>query len=151
MSIDGVGKIGPATTTKIGKTGATGAKSGADFSRLVENGGEAAATGEISAAQGVTSIDSLLALQEVDEVGERRTKAKKRANGLLDELDNIRHGLLMGEISPAQLHLLRNRIAAERPGVDDPKLAALLDEIELRAAVELAKLEEAAGNSGNLA
>ncbi len=146
MSIDGVGKIRPTTTTKIGKTGA---KTGADFSRLVENGSEAAATGEVSATQSVGSIDSLLALQELDEIGERRTKAKKRANGLLDELDNIRHGLLAGEISPAQLHLLRNRIAAERPGVDDPKLTALLDEIELRAAVELAKLEEAARDPGN--
>jgi hypothetical protein len=140
MSIDGVGKI---RSTPAAKTGKTSSKGGADFSRMVENETETAASGEVSAAQGVSSIDSLLALQEVDEVGERRTKAKKRASGLLDELDNIRHGLLMGEIPPHQLHLLRNRIALERPGVDDPKLAALLDEIELRAAVEMAKLEEA--------
>jgi hypothetical protein len=141
MSIDGVGKIRSTTTAKTGKTSSKG---GADFSRLVESETETAASSEISVAQSVASVNSLLALQEVDEVGERRTKARKRATGLLDELDNIRNGLLAGEIPQHQLHLLKNRIAAERPGVDDPKLAALLDEIELRAEVELAKLEEAA-------
>ncbi len=95
------------------------------------------------APQALSGIDALLGLQEVDDVTERKARAKKRATGLLDQLDDIRNCLLMGEMPPHQLNALRNCIAQEKIGVDDPRLAGLLEEIDLRAEVELAKLEAA--------
>ena len=63
---------------------------------------------------------------------------------MLDRLDDIRIALLTGSLPRAQLeslrHLAREQIAPE----DDPQLAAILDEIELRVAVELAKLDKVA-------
>ena len=59
---------------------------------------------------------------------------------LLDELDQIRIGLLTGSLPRATLERLAARVEAKRHRVDDPSLIQILDEIELRAAVELAKL-----------
>ncbi|MEX0815276.1 MAG: flagellar assembly protein FliX [Dongiaceae bacterium] len=52
----------------------------------------------------------------------------------------MRHGLLAGAIPLAGLEDLARVLRAHRGDVDDPRLADLLDHIDLRAAVELAKL-----------
>ena len=63
---------------------------------------------------------------------------------MLDHLDEIRMGLLLGTIPMARLEQLAQLVRAKREQIDDPKLLAILDDIELRAAVELAKLEQLA-------
>jgi len=60
---------------------------------------------------------------------------------MLDQLDELRHGLLDGSISEESLGNLSKLVRAKRENVDDPQLMEVLDEIELRAEVELAKLE----------
>jgi hypothetical protein len=75
---------------------------------------------------------------------ERRRRAVRRAGRLLDVLDEIKLALLDARLSATQLDRLRRAIRDERELTDDPRLEAVLDEIELRAAVELAKLEQAA-------
>ena len=59
---------------------------------------------------------------------------------MLDNLEEIRLGLLLGTIPVSRLEQLAQLVRAQREQVNDPKLTAILDEIELRAAVELAKL-----------
>ncbi|MGZ3401910.1 MAG: flagellar assembly protein FliX, partial [Phenylobacterium sp.] len=56
-------------------------------------------------------------------------------------LGQIKVGLLEGELSSGDLDRLRRAIRDERDATEDPGLEAVLDEIELRAAVEMAKLE----------
>ena len=63
-----------------------------------------------------------------------------RAEDMLDHLDDIRLGLLMGAIPISKLTSLVQVVKDQRDQVDDPRLASVLDEIEVRAAVELAKL-----------
>jgi len=92
---------------------------------------------------GVTSLDALLALQEVGGPLERRRRAVRRAGRILDVLDEVKIALLDGGLPPAALHRLMSAIREERGGTEDPRLEGLLDEIETRAAVELAKLEMA--------
>ena len=48
---------------------------------------------------------------------------------------------LGGELEPAQLDRLARAVREQRAATEDPQLEGLLDEIETRAAVELAKLE----------
>jgi hypothetical protein len=83
-----------------------------------------------------------LALQGAPDSTERqaRRRAVQRGDAMLDDLDEIRLGLLLGAIPRARLEQLAQLVRARREQVDDPKLMAILDEIELRAAVELAKL-----------
>jgi hypothetical protein len=73
-----------------------------------------------------------------DGAGERR-RALTRGRSLLDELDLIRIGLLDGALPAATIRRLSGLLQAERCSVADAGLSAVLDEIELRAAVELAK------------
>jgi hypothetical protein len=67
-----------------------------------------------------------------------------RAQVMIDGLDDIRQGLLIGSIPRSKLTALVKVVREERDQAEDPKLSAILDEIELRAAVELAKLDQLA-------
>ena len=95
----------------------------------------------VAGTAGLGRIDGILALQEVPDPSARRKRAIRRAEELLDELDQIRLGLLTGRIPLADLQRLSHSLAQQREAVDDPRLAEALGEIELRAAVELAKYE----------
>jgi hypothetical protein len=103
-------------------------------------GTEPAAKVAAPAAAATTAIEGLLALQEIsDEAGGRR-RAVARGDKLLDALDGLRHALLAGALPRSRIEEL-GRLAAEAvPLTHDPRLAEILAEIELRAAVELAKL-----------
>ncbi|MEJ0065809.1 MAG: flagellar assembly protein FliX [Caulobacteraceae bacterium] len=49
--------------------------------------------------------------------------------------------MLEGELNPAVLERLTRAVREQRSMTDDPTLEGLLDQVETRAAVELAKLE----------
>ena len=104
---------------------------------------DAAPAGRLTGATAVSSLDALLALQEIGGPLERRRKAVKRAGRILDILDEVKLALLDGGLPPAALDRLLSAVREERTGTDDPRLEGLLNEIETRAAVELAKLERA--------
>jgi hypothetical protein len=90
------------------------------------------------------SLDALLALQEAGGPTERRRRAVRRAGRLLDVLDEIKLALLEdGTPSKGALEQLRGAMREARQNTDDAKLEGVLDEIETRAAVELAKQEVA--------
>ncbi len=59
---------------------------------------------------------------------------------MLDLLDEVRVGLLSGIIPRGRLQSLLDALKGRRESIEDPRLAQLIDEIELRASVELAKL-----------
>jgi hypothetical protein len=97
-----------------------------------------------NAPQTVATVDNLFVLQEVADELTGRRRAVQRGSTLLDRLDDIRVGLLTGSLPRGQLEALR-RIAREQiEFAGDPQLTAILDEIELRVAVELAKLDQVA-------
>lgn len=99
----------------------------------------ASSAGPLSGASAVNSVDALLALQGAGDFREARKRMTERAFSLLDVLDDLKLALLEGGIPPAKLSALMDLLKSERSGVDDPRLEAALDEVELRAAVELAK------------
>jgi hypothetical protein len=86
-------------------------------------------------------VEALIALQDVGGPLERRRRAVSRAGRLLDVLDEIKVGLLDGALGGGDLERLGRALREQRAATDDPQLEAVLDEIELRAAVEAAKLE----------
>jgi hypothetical protein len=87
------------------------------------------------------AIDSLIALQEVPDSVTGRAKAAKRGRDILDLLEDIRDGMLLGGISRTTLTRLLQLVNVKREAFVDPGLSALLDDIELRARVELAKFQ----------
>ncbi|HEX3364529.1 flagellar assembly protein FliX [Phenylobacterium sp.] len=105
--------------------------------------GGAGQASSVSGPRGVMGVESLLALQDVGGPLERKRRAVRRAGRILDVLDDIKVGLLEGGLSAGDLDRLRRAIRDERERTEDPNLEAVLDDIELRAAVEMAKLEQA--------
>lgn len=93
-----------------------------------------------AAAGAAAPLDSLLALQEVPDALVGRARAKRRGEELLDQLEQLRLGLLAGRLPRDRLERLVRLAAEQRELGDDPRLGEILAEIELRAAVELAKL-----------
>ncbi len=86
------------------------------------------------------NIDALLALQGVEEDPvERRKRSVARGRGALDVLDDLKIGLLAGNLTPATVNRLRDAAANLKSSSGDPGLDAVLSEIELRVEVELAK------------
>ena len=94
-----------------------------------------------AAAPGLTAVDALLVAQELPDPLAGRRRAVQRGNALLDRLEELRLGLLAGILSRERLDELTRLAGTVRETVDDPRLGEVLDEIDLRVAVELAKLD----------
>ena len=105
--------------------------------------GTAPASAATAAAgvSGVTGVNALMALQGVEDAVERRRRAIRRGGGLLDRLDELKLALLSGEAGEGALDRLSRTLREERPVDADPGLNSLLEQIDLRAAVELAKAD----------
>ena len=101
----------------------------------------ASAAQAATSASGVAGVNALMALQGVEDTTERRRRAIRRGSGLLDRLDELKLALLSGEAGEGALERLGRTLRDERIGDADPGLNSLLDQIDLRAAVELAKAD----------
>ena len=99
------------------------------------------ATTSAAPLSGVAGLSSLVALQGVDDVAERRRRAIRRGRGLLDRLDELKLAMLGGEASENALDRLSRTLKEEREDDADKGLTDLLNQIDLRAAVELAKAQ----------
>ncbi len=99
----------------------------------------------------ISSVGALVALQASGDFGADAAEVD-RAEDLLDQLDLIRVGILTGSMPGATLQNIVQRLAQRRTEGVEPRLAALIDEIELRARVELAKLSfnQVSGTAGRV-
>lgn len=100
---------------------------------------EAARPAATAAASGVGGIDTLLALQGVENATERRRRFARKGTSALDLLDELKADLLAATAGSETLARLQRALEGlgERSGM--PGLDSVLDEIGLRVAVELAK------------
>lgn len=95
----------------------------------------------VSGPASIGAVENILLLQGLDDSTSGRSKAVAHGEQLLDMLDQIRDGLLAGGIPRTTLNRLAAAVTRRHENFADPKLQGVLDEIELRAHVELAKLE----------
>lgn len=137
--IDGIsgGVRSPQPVRRVVKSSAG---SGASFAREIGETEESALTGGIASA---SSISGILNIQEVDDALSRASRGKMRAEDILDRLEDLRIELLSGTISCDKLMQLSRIVNARREQIKDPRLAEILDAIDLRAQVELAKHSQA--------
>lgn len=104
--------------------------------------GEQAGATQSSAAgslRAISTVDALLALQGVEDFTERKKRAVAKGRNALDALDSLKAGLLDGSLDSSTL--ARLKVAAEglTEETGDAQLDALMRDIHLRLAVELAK------------
>lgn len=138
---------GPDSTQKtsgVKKAGKTGSAAGASFGSLLE-ASESEAPAHAAATGVIAGIDSLLAAQETDDPAQRAAKKRMKARGedVLKQLDKIRLGMLTGTLSVGNLLDVADVVASHRERINDPQLSSLLDEIDLRAQIEIAKMRMA--------
>lgn len=119
------------------RSGRASGAGGGGFARALAGGPSQAAAP--ASASPVHALNPLLALQEVADSTEGRSRARRRANELLDRLDELRLAIVMGGVPLNQLESIAQLLRQRQERVDDPKLAQIINEIEIRAAVELAK------------
>jgi len=101
-------------------------------------------TRSAAAPKAAANIDALLALQGVEEdLVERRKRSVARGRTALDVLDDLKMGLLSGNLDASTVMRLRDAAANLKSSSGDPGLDAVLSEIELRVEVELAKAGQA--------
>lgn len=139
MKIEGPSKTsGPSGTKKSGKVDSDG--SFEDFIASAPKGAQPAAP-----TQHIARVDALLSVQGAESPTERAAKKrmKERAEDILKELDGLRHSLLTGTMTLGQVIDIADVVASHRERVMDPRLTAILDEIDLRAQIEIAKARKA--------
>ncbi|MCR5876011.1 flagellar assembly protein FliX [Phenylobacterium sp. J426] len=140
MKVSGTGSVSP-----VQGAGKAGQRPGGDGFRLAMPA-PAAGTDRAGGVGGVASVmgvEALLALQDVGGPLERKRRSVRRAGQILDVLEGLKVALLGGDLDAGDLDRLRRAVQEERQATDDARLEGVLDEIETRAAVELAKLEAA--------
>ena len=128
---------GPSTATATAASAARRSASGT-FSLEIES--QARTAGTPSGVRNIGGIDALLALQGVEEPGERRKKAVRRGRGALDALDALKLGLLSGTLDTGALARLKSAGTGLAEPTGDAGLDTVMAEIALRVEVELAKV-----------
>ncbi|MBK9585390.1 MAG: flagellar assembly protein FliX [Alphaproteobacteria bacterium] len=131
------------STSQSRKSSASGADS-VDFSQYIKSGQEASS---VSTARAITNVDSLLAVQAAEDPTERaaRRRMQDRSDKIIDGLEKIRLAMLNGTLTVGHMIDIADIVASHREKIQDPKLTDIMDEIDLRAQVELAKMRVAMG------
>lgn len=127
-------------TDKARKSGAASSSFGAMLEPETEEASEARASVPPS------SLGMLFAVQGYEDPVQEKTRKRMRdrAAKVLDVLGDVHKGLVTGTLNTGQLEDMSRAIAEKREAITDPRLSGILDEIDLRAQVEIAKLEMAA-------
>jgi hypothetical protein len=135
MEIKSTGSVSSSNVRRLGKPAG-----GSDGAFTVATGDTPHAQ-IVGGAPTIGAVENILMLQELDDSTTGRSKGVAHGQQLLDLLDAVRDGLLAGGIPRATLNRLATAVTRRHENFADPKLQGVLDEIELRAHVELAKLE----------
>ena len=116
--------------------------SGTTFADALKEAGDATETSAPVEVGSVHAVDAVLAMQESDDATEHRSRGLVRQYGenLLERLDSLRHDLLIGAVPKSRLADMAQSMRAHRARCNDPNLMTIIDEIELRCEVEIAKL-----------
>lgn len=90
----------------------------------------------------IATIDALIALQEAEDPRRRLQRAISQGRDVLQLLDALKLGFLSGRVPSGILDQLEHKVADYDGAVGAPELNDVLEQIDLRARVELAKLKK---------
>jgi hypothetical protein len=138
MKIESGRGVGPSTGAKR-----AGGAAAPGFAPTADGPQRAAAASPVS---GVTALDALLALQAEEPPASRRARQARRGRQALDVLEKLARALVFGH-APASLrsdldHAQRGAETTGEAGLDE-----VLREIDIRLAVEAAKLDRMLGRA----
>ena len=134
---------GPQATRISGTRRKSGVSSDESFADALTESEAPTSSSSLTAPANTTPVGSLLALQGAEaDIGDAAAeRAKARGEAILRQLDQLRMDILLGAIPRPHLFALAQGVKTLRLQVFDPRLTDILDEIDLRAQVELAKYD----------
>jgi len=136
---------GPGQTQGPSKSSGKGKASGSDasFGDFITKETPSAAPSQ--GAQSIAQVDALLAIQGAEDptAGASKKRMRKRSTIILDELEKLRMAMLGGTLTVGHMIDIADVVASHREKIMDPALTGIMDEIDLRAQVELAKMRVA--------
>lgn len=141
MKVDAYGNI-KASNNTTKKRGVSGAGNFSSILNLAESQ-ESSGADKANEIIATPTLSSVLSLQEVSDEDFRRKKIIKHGENMLDSLENLRRRLLIGTVPLQTLREISNRLSTQKHEIADTNLIEIINDIELRTAVELAKLEMA--------
>lgn len=138
---------GVQSTEKKKKSSSTSKAQGAAFDAMVD---KIAGVDNVEAASGVAGVSSVDSV-DADAAGSADyvpTDAQGRGNYMLESLEQLERDILAGH-DTAALEKLKTALATQAIDADQipERLREILDEIEMRASVEIAKMEAEKENS----
>lgn len=140
MKISGSGRAqGPSKNKKAGKASETDASFGDFMAKDTQSAPASQST------QSIAQVDALLAIQGAEDptAGASKKRMRKRAITILDELEKLRIAMLSRNLTVGHMLDIADVVASHREKIMDPVLTGVMDEIDLRAQVELAKMRAA--------
>jgi hypothetical protein len=141
MEIKGTGPVGGSNIRRVAR--GTSSTTDSVFKPTTPDAEDQPRAQMVSGPGPLAAVETILTLQGFDDGGDGQSKGFAHGQNLLDMLDQLRDGLLAGTIPRATLSRLATAVSRRQEGFVDPRLQGVLDEIDLRARVELAKLEQA--------
>lgn len=143
---------GPSKTSGAGSTKKSGSVSSADgsFEDFIAQAPKQAASA--APTHSIARVDALLSVQAAESPTERaaRRKMRERGESILKELDRLRHAILTGTMTLGQVIDIADVVASHRERITDPGLTAILDEVDMRAQIEIAKARKALDSAVNV-
>jgi hypothetical protein len=148
MEINGMAKLVASVTNKEQKR-PINRKGTVSFSSLVEGATEldeeVEAANTVSQPIGVAQVGGVLSLMEISPEEELARANYHRGEEVLDLLEQYRRGMIAGKLNYAAVEEIEQKLAHEREKTAIAGLEGIVDDIEIRAAVELAKVKRAYG------
>ena len=147
MKITNTNPVRPSSSANRKKDASSvSSSSSSDFLDILggtEAAGATTSAPPITDIQPLNTVGALLSLQEMPEDEIRNRKAYSEGKSAIETLEQLRDSLLTGSVSPHMLKTLQRHVENHKGLNADPRLTEILNDIELRTAVELAKLEQA--------
>lgn len=132
--------IGNIVQEKINRTEKKPPKKDGGFLFSVSNDHASEEAAHVSAMP-KAQVSTAWMLQEVDGYAQDQKKMKQTGDRLLKYLSDVRIGILSGEVTIEHMKQLKGALDDSKIELLFPELQGVVDDIKLRAEVELAKLE----------
>lgn len=135
------------SAVQTGVAGAGKTRRAGDGSFTLNTAGSTQSSKAAGAALGIHSVDALMALQGVEDATERRKRFARKGTSALDLLDSLKVEILEGRVGLETLRRLEVTMQGlvERSG--EAGLDDVLDAIQVRVAVEIAKRKPASASA----
>lgn len=137
-----VSRVDSSKTVSSAKKAKKSSGTGGLFAERLREAAGTAEAHEVTEPTSIGAVDSVIVVQEAPDSTEQRSRGLSMTygQGVLDRLEDIRCDLLLGTVPKERLASLAQTMRAQRRQSKDARLNEIIDEIELRAEVEIAKL-----------